>query len=846
MEDLKSVTVSYLRELARKHLGSGYSRMKKEELLAALAAHVPALAKLARLAGIPVPRKRSAAKPAAPAARPAASKKARAVRPEPVKESKVAKPAASNPKAGAAPGKGQVSAPKRVAAKRASEKSGSKPTTRPAQVVTFPPKSRVERAREPVTPVVSSFSKHVTPPVAPEPEPGPPPSPVSRSAPVQHAAETVVEGFFVARVAGEAEARSHHLVETVAAPPAPPVDDEGLGELPEGYHDDAMLLLPRDPHTLFVSWDFSLGARLRAQAGLESPRPVLRVFDGEQVERELAFGVDARGFYIHGLGPGRTYRVEAHYVGRDGRSRRIGASSNRATLPPSGVSTDHTVRFLRVPPAEAAPPVAAEEASPEEGREYVTWRRVELPGSGGVLDVPEVHRERAAKAKAEAHLEGPARAPGASDQRYVEASARAPGASDQRYVETVGRAAGASEQRYVAEAARGEHGAGTAFVPRYLETLSRAPGASDLRYSEGERTARTLLDAKGLPAASDVRSATGGTSPYRYLDVKGAPGASDLRYAEGGPARPVGSGVSPHRYLDVKGAPGASDLRYAEGGGASRPTGGGTSPHRYLDVKGIPGASDLRYAEGPGARDESARPRYLDVRSLPGASDLRYAEGPGARDESARPRYLDVRSLPGASDLRYLETSDRAPGASERRYLEAPPRAQGASEHRSLESPPGASDLRHLEAPARAAGASEHRALESPPRRQGAADVGPVDSSASAQGASVATPSPAEADVNHRYFEAPTTGRSSTASTSAVEQHRRATAGDVPSAPEPEENHRYFELPRTSSSQHGGARPPGGSGAAAQRPSLEAREGPSPQAPGEPLPRKPPSSDGRS
>ncbi|ATB47335.1 DUF4912 domain-containing protein [Corallococcus macrosporus] len=784
MEDLKSVTVSYLRELARKHLGSGYSRMKKEELLAALATHVPALAKLARLAGIPVPRKRSAAKPAAPAARPAASKKARAERPEPVKAPKVAKPAASKPKAGAAPGRGQVSAPKRVAAKRASEKPGSKPTTRPAQVVTFPPRPRVERAREPVTPVVSSLSKHVTPPVAPEPEPGPPPSPVSRSAPVQHAAEPVVEGFFVARVAGEAEARSHHLVETVAAPPAPPVDDEGLGELPEGYHDDAMLLLPRDPHTLFVSWDFSLGARLRAQAGLESPRPVLRVFDGEQVDRELAFGVDARGFYIHGLGPGRTYRVEAHYVGRDGRSRRIGASSNRATLPPSGVSTDLTVRFLRVPPAEAAPPVAAEEASPEEGREYVTWRRVELPGSGGVLDVPEVHRERAAKAEAEAHLEGPARAPGASDKRYVEASARAPGASDQRYVETVGRAAGASEQRYVAEAARGEHGAGTAFVPRYLETLSRAPGASDLRYSEGERTARTLLDAKGLPAASDVRSATGGTSPYRYLDVKGLPGASDLRYAEGGTARPVGSGVSPHRYLDVKGAPGASDLRYAE--------------------------------------------------------------GPGARDESARPRYLDVRSLPGASDLRYLETSDRAPGASERRYLEAPPRAQGASEHRSLESPPGASDLRHLEAPARATGASEHRALESPPRRQGAADVGPVESSASAQRASVATPSPAEADVSHRYFEAPTTGRSSTASTSAVEQHRHATAGEVPSAPEPEENHRYFELPRTSSSQHGGARPPGGSGAAPQRPSLEAREGPSPQAPGEPLPRKPPSSDGRS
>ena len=47
MDDIKSMTVRYLRDLARKHLGRGHSKLKtKEELLAALAEHVPAIARL--------------------------------------------------------------------------------------------------------------------------------------------------------------------------------------------------------------------------------------------------------------------------------------------------------------------------------------------------------------------------------------------------------------------------------------------------------------------------------------------------------------------------------------------------------------------------------------------------------------------------------------------------------------------------------------------------------------------------------------------------------------------------------------------------------------------------------
>ena len=109
MDDLKSVTVSHLRELAQKHLGGGYSKLKKEELIAALAAHIPALAKLARLAGITVARKSSTEKkvaakePKTERPKPAASKSpgrsaASKVREEKPREPKATKPAAREPK----------------------------------------------------------------------------------------------------------------------------------------------------------------------------------------------------------------------------------------------------------------------------------------------------------------------------------------------------------------------------------------------------------------------------------------------------------------------------------------------------------------------------------------------------------------------------------------------------------------------------------------------------------------------------------------------------------------------------------------------------------------------------
>ncbi len=446
MADLKSVTVEYLRELARKHLGRGHSKFKtKEDLLSALAKLVPGLGKLA---GETAPK---AAKPSK-AAKTAKAARTEAPKPE-KKASSAQKKVQEKVKAVREKVKGTRKAPVAISAASRTEKPEDRPQQpvaperplpeedeektpvrhppRPAEVVTFPPKPRPGR-------LLSDDEPTLTMP----PAPVEPPSP---SHVAQHAAEPLVEGFFVARVAGEQEAFRHHLTESQRRQPrealGAPDYAENLGELPMDYADDTVLLLPRDPHTLFVLWDFSEAARERALAGLESPRAVLRVYDdGDTLLRVIDVALESRSYYVHGMTPGHPYRVEIHFVGGSGRSRRIGHSSNRVFLPPLGPSSDTSVRFLRMPPVTRAITMEAQAATAPtrtadvEEREYITWRRVPLPGSGGFEDIPESQRER---------LGGAAPGEGSSEQPYWDIP-RPSGSSEQWA--GLGRPGGASEQ----------------------------------------------------------------------------------------------------------------------------------------------------------------------------------------------------------------------------------------------------------------------------------------------------------------------------------------------------------------------------------------------------------------
>jgi hypothetical protein len=356
MADRKSVMVEHLREFAHTQWERGMGKLKaRKGLIGALVTRVTELASRMGL----VPPEREHPPPPAPAA------------------------------------------PKRPLPGDDDEKTPVQLPTRPARVVSFPPKpktkadpSSLEGPSSPGAPPEASLAPETpapSPPMAAAAPPAPPEPPASSTR------EPLAEGFFVARVAGEEEARRHHLAGPPGRPPEAPgalSSDGSLGTLPMDYADDTVLLLPRDPHTLFVFWDFKAITWQRAAQDLDDPRAVLKLYN----DKDILLGVtdvalELRGFYIGGLPAGRPYRVEVHFVGRDGHSRRIGPSSNRVLLPAAGPSEDTSVRFLRMPSPAARRTVPRPEAAhvtlriePDQARDYITWCRVLLPGSAEHLE----------------------------------------------------------------------------------------------------------------------------------------------------------------------------------------------------------------------------------------------------------------------------------------------------------------------------------------------------------------------------------------------------------------------------------------------------------------------------
>jgi uncharacterized protein len=264
------------------------------------------------------------------------------------------KPGAAKGTTKASPGKGAAKAPARSPAKAAAKSPAKAPAKAPARKAPAKKTAAAEREGAKKAPARKSTSA-----VAKAPRrklPARPPR-VEGLDP---------DGYFVARVRGEEAARlaPHPMTEgeeredpmslrALAEVPVPP-DDEGLGELPWSYGEDIFVGLPRDPRTLFFYWDHSSGTVARAFEWLDRPRAELRVFglrpDGEwELVRTAEFALESRGFYVHDLEPGRSYRGEIHAVSRDGRERVIGEPSNEVALPSSGPSPVVDDRFALIP-----------------------------------------------------------------------------------------------------------------------------------------------------------------------------------------------------------------------------------------------------------------------------------------------------------------------------------------------------------------------------------------------------------------------------------------------------------------------------------------------------------------
>lgn len=124
--------------------------------------------------------------------------------------------------------------------------------------------------------------------------------------------------------------------------------DEALGELPESYDEESLVLITKGPYALYLYWDFSQETLARLQR-MQGAVTCLRLFAGDQMVRELECTLNDRSWYFHGLQPGLTYRVELVAISAEGDVMRIGPSSNAVQLPTDAPSPLIDDRFIRLP-----------------------------------------------------------------------------------------------------------------------------------------------------------------------------------------------------------------------------------------------------------------------------------------------------------------------------------------------------------------------------------------------------------------------------------------------------------------------------------------------------------------
>jgi hypothetical protein len=199
-------------------------------------------------------------------------------------------------------------------------------------------------------------------------------APAQAPGPAAEGAEPDPAGFFVARVRGEGAVRgAPHAMLEEARPPTSALAlraDEQLGDLPASYGEDTLALLPRDPTSLFAFWDHSERTLRDAFRALARPRVELwlwaRAGDGWERVRVVELALEPRGWYLHGLEPGRGYRAELRVLDDEGRERALGPGSGEVGLPPAGPSPLVDDRFVRIPwDQPLGPPLGPGHRGPE-------------------------------------------------------------------------------------------------------------------------------------------------------------------------------------------------------------------------------------------------------------------------------------------------------------------------------------------------------------------------------------------------------------------------------------------------------------------------------------------------
>src|SRR5215831_9017159 len=309
MDDLKKLSVERLRDLARRHLGKGHSRLRtKAQLLEALKEVLKGTIHRLEEAVESVIKSHGGVKVVDfPRGR-----RGRVRGPSDAEHAHAARPPDEAPSSGTTrrtstpPEARDATAGKRSADARKSPAPASRSTRGRNGARARNGGGRPATATEEIRPTAQPDMPHAAT------------LPGASEAPVE-------EGFFQEPAVPRRPRR--------APAPAEPLDPTPFIS-PREVGTDAPVLLVRDPTTLFVFWDFRRELERGAALGLREPRLLLRLYRGDDLDRSLALPLGARSTYVTGLGPGEAYTAEVLLLGRDGWTRPVGGRSAVRRLPP--------------------------------------------------------------------------------------------------------------------------------------------------------------------------------------------------------------------------------------------------------------------------------------------------------------------------------------------------------------------------------------------------------------------------------------------------------------------------------------------------------------------------------
>lgn len=134
--------------------------------------------------------------------------------------------------------------------------------------------------------------------------------------------------------------------------PETPPSSTPIPDLPESYGTERIHLIARDPHWLFVHWDFAPG-QIRHYSQLAADGQVhLRIHQPSATRnpiQEMVLPVDTRNWFLHVPHGGCSYYADIGYRTTDGDWKTISTSAGTVT-PSDSLSEEQTLQFETFPP----------------------------------------------------------------------------------------------------------------------------------------------------------------------------------------------------------------------------------------------------------------------------------------------------------------------------------------------------------------------------------------------------------------------------------------------------------------------------------------------------------------